>query len=325
MSGGRLICVAPAPAIDRLEEVEALRAGAIHRPVAVTALPGGKGLNVARAAHRLGAPVTAVGFLAGHAGRWVEDALSGIGVSGRFTWVDGETRTCVSILDRATAELTEIYEPSPAVGAGDWDALLALLDETMASHAAATGDGTIVTISGGLPTGSPDDAFARVVATAHAWGARTLVDAYGPGLAAALVKHPWLVKVNATEAAEALGADSVGGPGAGIRDLAQALVERGAGNAVVTAGSSGSVLVGTGLELRLGPPPVRGRYPVGSGDAFLAGMAAGLAAGLGLGPAFFAGAGAAAANALVPGAGELDPDEARRLATRIALTSAGSS
>src|SRR3970282_845894 len=152
------------------------------------------------AAHRRGAPATPVGFRPGHAGRWVEEALAGIGVSGRFTWVDGETRTCVSILDRATAELTEIYEPSPAVGAGDWEALLALLDETMESHAAATGDGTIVTISGALPTGSPDDAFARVVATAHAWGARTLVDAYGPGLAAAPGGHPWLGKGNATEA-----------------------------------------------------------------------------------------------------------------------------
>ena len=191
--------------------------------------------------------------------------------------------------------------------------------------APTTAAGPIAPSAGARPPGSPDDAFARVVATAHAWGARTLVDAYGPGLAAAVAEHPWLVKVNATEAAEAVGADTLGEPGAGIRDMAQALVERGAGNAVVTAGSSGSVLVGTGLELRLGPPPVRGRYPVGSGDAFLAGMAAGLAAGLGLGPAFFAGAGAAAANALVPGAGELDPDEARRLATRIALTSAGSS
>src|SRR3990172_6433447 len=77
--------------------------------------PRGRG-GGGRAAPRLGAPVTAVGFLAGHAGRWVEEALAGIGVSGRFTWVDGETRTCVSILDRATAELTEIYEPTPPPG-----------------------------------------------------------------------------------------------------------------------------------------------------------------------------------------------------------------
>src|SRR3989304_5535391 len=86
---------------------------------------------------------------------------------------------------------------------------------------APTGGGTSVPISGGLPTGSPDDAFARVVATAHAWGARTLVDAYGPGLAAALAEHPWLVKVNTTEAAEAVGADAPGEPRAGGRDMAQ--------------------------------------------------------------------------------------------------------
>ncbi|MGH2579495.1 MAG: PfkB family carbohydrate kinase [Actinomycetota bacterium] len=42
--------------------------------------PGGKGLNVARSAHALGADVTATGILAGHAGRWIEEALAAEGV-----------------------------------------------------------------------------------------------------------------------------------------------------------------------------------------------------------------------------------------------------
>ena len=50
MSTPNLIFVAANPSIDRTYEVERLRPGEIHRPVATVAVPGGKGLNAARAA-----------------------------------------------------------------------------------------------------------------------------------------------------------------------------------------------------------------------------------------------------------------------------------
>jgi sugar/nucleoside kinase (ribokinase family) len=48
-----------------------------------------------------------------------------------------------------------------------------------------------------------------------------------------------------------------------------------------------------------------GPYPVGSGDAFLGGLAAALIAGQGMADALQSAASAAAANAQVPGPGEL--------------------
>ena len=58
----------------------------------------------------------------------------------------------------------------------------------------------------------------------------------------------------------------------------------------------------------LEPPAIRGAYPVGSGDAFLGGMAVGVARGDDIIEAARLGLAAGIANALVPGAGELDPD-----------------
>lgn len=310
-----VICVAPAPAIDRLEEVEILRPGAIHRPLAVTVVPGGKGLNVARAAHALGADVTAVGLLAGHAGRWVEAALAERGVRGRFAWVEGETRTCLTILDRTSLEQTEVFEPSPPVSAERWAGLLDVLEGCLASVAIPA----VVTVSGGLPTDAPDDAFARVVRIAHARGARAVVDAYGPGLARALDETPMAVKVNAVEAAAALGAEE----GADLVALAEGLRARGATGAIVTDGPRGAVLVDADGPLWMPPPPRLGRYPTGSGDAFMAGLAAGLADGQDLRAAAWLGAGAAAASALIPGAGELDADVARAIATELQAASGG--
>jgi fructose-1-phosphate kinase PfkB-like protein len=103
----RLVCVAPNPAIDRVYEVERLIAGAIHRPTVSVAVPGGKGLNVARTAHTLGADVVAVTILRGHAGSWIEEQLAQRGLRLRAAWASGETRTCVSVRDFEADGLTE--------------------------------------------------------------------------------------------------------------------------------------------------------------------------------------------------------------------------
>ena len=72
----RLVFVAANPSIDRLHEVDAIEAGAIHRPDRVVAVPGGKGLNAARAAAALGGSVVAIALLGGHAGAWIEERLA---------------------------------------------------------------------------------------------------------------------------------------------------------------------------------------------------------------------------------------------------------
>ena len=59
---------------------------------------------------------------------------------------------------------------------------------------------------------------------------------------------------------------------------------------------------------------VRGRYPVGSGDAFLAGLVTALDRGDDWEAALRLGLGAATANAELPGAGKLDPARAAALA-----------
>ena len=310
MTRARVVCVAPAPAIDRLEEVEALLPGAIHRPVAVTVLPGGKGLNVLRAAHALGVDAIAVGILAGHAGRWIEAALAERGLEARIAWGPGETRTCISVLDRSTGSLTEVYEPSPPVSANQWATLLELLDHALAE---AGNDAPIVTISGGVPTGAPDDAFAQAVHLAHGRGARVLLDAYGPGLDLSLLERPELVKVNVVEATASSGVE----PNIGLEALAVGLCSRGARSAVVTDGPRGAFLHGSDASRRIPPPSVVGAYPTGSGDAFLAGVAVGLAVGQDLVESVIIGADAAAANALCPGGGELDPRLTADLITRL--------
>ena len=59
--------------------------------------------------------------------------------------------------------------------------------------------------------------------------------------------------------------------------------------------------------MQLIPPDLRGAYPVGSGDAFLGGLAVAIARGELVVEAARLGLAAGIANAHVPGAGMLDP------------------
>jgi fructose-1-phosphate kinase PfkB-like protein len=99
-------------------------------------------------------------------------------------------------------------------------------------------------------------------------------------------------------------------------------VERARGAVVVTHGTEGLVATdGDGRRLEAAVD-ARGRYPVGSGDACLAGMLTVLDGDGGWEEALRLGIGAAAANAEQPGAGRLSPARARELAAAAAVTGA---
>ena len=313
--GRRIVFIAANPSIDRLYEVERLADGSIHRPTVVVARPGGKGLNAARAAAALGARVTAVGIVAGRSGDWIVERLVEIGIEARMARSTGETRTCISILDRSTGSLTELYEPGEAIEPGAWDALEAIVASEL-----DRGDVGALAFSGSLPPGAPTNGYARIARIAAAHSIPVLADTYGPALADVLAELPAVVKVNAVEAGDAAGIGVADAPSAVA--AARVLRDRGAIGVVVTLGVAGAVAVSSSGEARLDPPDVRGAYPVGSGDAFLAGLATALVAGAPLVEAARVGMAAGIANALVPGAGELDRATAERLAAGVAVTPA---
>jgi 1-phosphofructokinase family hexose kinase len=294
--------VSASPSIDRLLHVDTVRVGEIHRPRDVVAVPGGKGLNAARAAHGLGAGVVAIALLGGHAGRWIAGELRSEGVAVEVVPCPGETRTSLSVAADEPPGLTEFYEPAPEVDEAVWAALEAAVESVAR-------DVRWVAVAGSLPPGAPEGAYARLSEVARRGGASVALDARGAGLAAGLEAQPDFVKVNAAEAAEL-----------GIATAAALRAAAGGGDraAAITHGAEGMELaLPSGRELRATPPAI-GPYPVGSGDAALGGFLAALDAGGDWEAALALAAGAAAANAERPGAGRLDGARALILAREAA-------
>lgn len=289
-----ILCVAPNPSIDKLFEVERLEPGEIHRPTSFTQVPGGKGLNVARAAATLGADVHVVALLGGHAGRWIADE---IGLPLTAVWTSAETRSCLSVADKHTGSLTEFYERGSLVAADEWAEFV----QTVAELASSA---TWTAVSGSLPPGA--SGYGDLVTTAS-----VAVDSTAIGDA-----RPALLKVNLAEACALVGhaSDDALTP-------AEKLHERTGGGAVVTAGGDGAVAVTPEGERLRGTLAAAGAYPVGSGDAFLAGLLVSLHRGEGWSDALRAALAAGAANAEIPGAGRLDRARAEALAERARIIS----
>jgi 1-phosphofructokinase family hexose kinase len=305
-----IVSLAANPSVDKLFEVDRLVVGGIHRPQGFVQTAGGKGLNVARAIRALGADGCLVAMFRGHTGRWLSEQLAAEGVTVEAVWTHGENRSSISVADRETWQLTEFYEHGSEVPVASWVDLQAALSERLV-------DAAWLTISGSMPPGAPDDGYHDMVREARASGVRVALDAEGGRLGLALEAEPDVVKVNATEASDLLGVPAARREDAlaaamKLRDMAGGLGHAG----IVTRGADGVVVAAPEGSLYEGVLYVRGRYPVGSGDAFLAGLVVALDGAADWPDALATALGAAAANAELPGAGRLDRARAEALAAQ---------
>ncbi|HET9311420.1 MAG TPA: PfkB family carbohydrate kinase [Actinomycetota bacterium] len=305
-----IACLAANPSVDKLFEIQRLVLGAIHRPDGFVQVAGGKGLNAARAAEALGARVLAVALLRGHTGKWLEEALHAEGVPVRAVWTHGENRSSLSVADRDSGGLTEFYEHGSGVPSSAWVELLHAVES-------AWEPGGWLTISGSNPVGAPDHGYRDLVRDARVEGVHVALDSDGERLRLGLEAQPDVVKINASEARGLLGVptsrrDDALAAASKLRDLAG-----GDGHAgIVTRGAEGVVLAAPDGSMYEGRLYVRGRYPVGSGDTFLAGLVTALDRGDDWEAALRLALGAATANTEMPGAGKLDPARAAELAAQ---------
>jgi 1-phosphofructokinase family hexose kinase len=320
-----MLIVGPNLTIDRTAALAELRPGEVLRAERVVVTPGGKGVNVARAARSLGAFAELVGFVPGELGRAAAAMLRGEGISLRGVPCAGELRSTAIVIEDG-GRTTVLNEPGPSVTRAEWEALEAVIAEALPGHA-------VLVCAGSVPPGSPDDAYARLVRLASRAGLRCVVDASGATLAHALPAGPDVICPNLAEAEQALGrdggpagADHAGEPveavaGAQSRALAAAglLVARGAGAAVVTTAAAGAALAaGSAAPVWFAAPrATRVRNPIGAGDTLTGALAVGLERSAQLLDAARAAVAAATASVESPTAGELDAARAAGLLTAV--------
>ena len=309
-----MIIAGPNLTIDRTSRVAELRPGEVLRVSDVAVTPGGKGLNVARAALLLGTPASLVGFIPGYTGRAAAAMIAEEGITLQGIHVAGEIRSTAIVLEPG-GRATVLNEPGPVLERDAWVALEAVVDDDLADHG-------VLVCSGSLPPGAPENGYGLLVARARDAGRRSVVDAAGGALAACLSAYPDVVVPNLGEAEgvlygrvdEAVDAAPDARPRA--ERAALELVRRGAEAAVVTAAAAGAAVVWDGEPVWIDAPPVRVVNPIGAGDVLTAALAAALERGVALVEAVREGVAAASAAVEHPVAGRFDPARMRTLLLR---------
>lgn len=300
------------PAVDKTYRVPCLHPGRIHRVKKMVACPGGKGINVAKVLKSLGLDVQVTGFIGGGTGDFILQGLDRLGISHRMVRIPGETRTCLNILDDAGQMQTEFLEPGPRVPKEKWEAL----KETVAVLAEGS---SVVVFSGSLPPGLESDAYRELVCIVQARRAKAVVDVGGAPLARALEARPFSVKPNGAEMASLFKMEEMSDSERVA--LLREWNRRDISIACVTLGKRGALVSAGGHAFRVFPPEIEAVNPVGSGDAFTAGLAAGIHRGEGIEENLALATAAAASNAMHLQAGEVDEKQVISLKEKVRVTS----
>jgi 1-phosphofructokinase family hexose kinase len=295
-----ILCVGTTPTVQRTLVLDRLKVDDVNRAADVHEYASGKAVNVARVLTELGEAALAAGFAGGRRGEFLLEDLSRAAVPHDFVPTAAQTRLCTTVIDRSAGTATELVEESPAASPSEWNELVARID-------ASIGSATATVFAGTLAPGAPEDFLARWIGRSPL----TVIDAKGDPLRAALQaadRRRLVAQLNRDEFAATVNEDlsTDAALHAALRRHAPA-----SGWLIVTLGKHGALAHIDGTTLRVHTPQVTAVSAVGSGDAFTAGLVAGLPRGPEYALRLASACGAA--NALTPHSGHLNRADVVRL------------
>lgn len=289
----RIVTLTLNPSIDTSSSVQQVVAERKLRCSVPRHEPGGGGINVSRAIHRLGGESIALYPAGGTFGVLLQNLLIQEGLQHRPFQIEGSTRENFAILEELSGQQYRFGMPGPMLQEEEWKRFLEMLS------ALEPKPGYIVA-SGSLPPEGPKNFFARVAEIAKEEGARLVVDTFGEALRWAIRAGVYLVKPNLRELQILAGTEI--DEESHLEAAAQELVESGKSEVVVVSlGAAGALLVSKEGKELIRSPHVPIRSKVGAGDSMVGGIVMNLARGRSLREAVCFGVAAGAAAVMTAG------------------------
>ncbi len=297
------------PCFDKTVEVDSLEVGQVNRTREARVDLGGKGINVAVVASRLGLEVQCIGIMGENGAEELSRLMDAEGLNHEFLTIPGRVRTNMKICSGDGKGVTELNEPGEPLDAETLKRFTALAEEK-------TKDSDMVVLTGSLPPGCPEGTYRDLMLALK--GKKCILDSEGKELElGAREARPFLIKPNLREMERTLGMELR--TMRSIRDAALIFLRLGVEHAVVSMGAMGAMYVSTRETLFSPALRVTTKSTVGAGDAMIGGMLLGYQREGSMARAFRYGMAAGAASVMTAGTQLIIPSDFERLLDQVRI------
>ena len=279
------------PCFDKTVSVDRLQPGQVNRIKEARVDQGGKGINVAVVAKRLGLDVQCIGVMGENGASELTSIMDREGLRHQFLTVPGHVRTNMKVYSLDGQGVTELNEPGTPLTEADLQRFTKMAEE-------ATADSDMIVLTGSLPPGCPEGTYRDLLKALK--GKKCILDTEGKELELATKgAHPFLIKPNLREMEATLGIELR--TMRAIRDAALLFIRLGVQHSVVSMGAMGAMYISADKTLFAPALRVSAKSTVGAGDAMIGGMLLGYEKEKDMAKAFRYGVAAGAASVITEG------------------------
>lgn len=252
------------PSIDYVVNIDKLEIGQVNRSKNENLYPGGKGINVSLMLKELEMENTALGFVGGFTGEYIENTLISSGIKTEFIKLEeGFSRINLKVQE---INETEINGQGPYISDENLKLLYKKIELLNAED--------ILILCGSIPSSLSNKLYEDIISKIYKKGIKVIVDATSNLLINTLKYNPFLIKPNIHELEEIFQVK--------INCIdetifyAKKLKSMGAKNVLISMGKDGALLVEENTKIYLSNVP-KGSVAntVGAGDSMVAGFLVG--------------------------------------------------
>lgn len=218
----------------------------------------------------MGMTSCALGFVGGKSGEILHEELQKLEIDTDFVWVEGETRTNISIVTSGHDRYIKVNEPGPEISQSRQDEFMARMKVLVQA-----GDWWV--LAGSLPPCVPSSMYAEMIQVIEAGGAHVILDSSGDALVQGCKAGAYLVKPNGEEAEKITGI-SIQSPQDAVT-AAKKIHEIGASVVIISLGKDGAVLSTVQKSWLASAPKIEESNPIGAGDSLVGGVVWALSSG----------------------------------------------
>lgn len=246
------------PAIDLFVDVNELKPFVVNRTQTEDYIANGKAINISFLLKRMGIDNTALGFLGGFTGAFIQEELENQGIRTDFIEIDGITR--VNTFIRAKDKEYKVVNKGPEIPGNKVEELLKKINDISS--------GSILFVSGSVPKGVEEDIYVEIAKICKQNDLKLILDISSKKMLDCLTYQPYLIKPNEEELAHffeknhALTEDE-------IIQLGEKLLEKGSRSVLISLGEKGSIFLSGEEKIKVNSPRGTVVNTACAGDALL--------------------------------------------------------